>query len=147
MTNEIDQNYPQFIRLDLKIKNDYLIPLIDKNAGTCFSGQEQGHVLILAAVFGFLNKNRKKTNKSTDIRLYRSISNDYKVLIRSLVLAESNYDYNILSNGTEVLKIIEEYANGGFPLLYQKIYDKNLDLSIEDEVIKLLNNLEKNGSN
>jgi len=142
MPNEIDENYPQFIRIDENIKDKCLKDLIDKNSGTCFSGQEQGQICLLAATIGFVNKKKKKTNKPTDIRLYRTLSKEYKMLIRAIVLADCNYDYNVLSDGTKVLKIIEEYSNGGLQLLHEKIYDKGLDLSIEDDIIKLLNKIQ-----
>lgn len=141
MTTEVDDNYPQFIKMDAGIKEKYLMPLKDEKRGTCFANQEQGQLYILAAAIGFLNEVKKKTARPTDIRLYRTLSKEYKVLIRTMVLSESKYDYDILSDGGKVLKIVEEYANGGFQLLYEKVYDKGLDLSIEEDVMKLLNKL------
>lgn len=139
MINGIDSSYPQFIKMDSAIKDKYLKKLIGEEYATCFSGQEQGQLYFIAAALGFLNKTKKKTVHPTDIRLYRTLGDKYKVLIRAIVLSESNYDYDILSDGSRVLKIIEEYANGGFQILYDKVYDKGLDLSIEEEVSKLLN--------
>jgi hypothetical protein len=138
MKNEIDSDYPQFIKMDLKAKEDYLNFLYDSKSATCFAGCEQGQLYFLAAVIGFVNNTKKKTTRSTDIRLYRTIDIKYKVLIRAIALSESKYDYAILKDGVKVLKLIEEYANGGFRLLYDKIYDKGLDLSIEDDVVKML---------
>lgn len=142
MPSEIDTNYPQFIKIDASIKEKYLQDLINKNSGTCFAGQEQGQICLLAAAIGFVNGEKKKTNKPTDIRLYRTLSKEYRVLIRAIALADCNYNYDILTDGARVLKIIEEYANGGFQLLHKKIYDKGLDLSIEEDVVKLVSKIE-----
>lgn len=140
---KIDENYPQFIKIDSTTKKDFLQDIIDKSSGTCFAGQEQGDICLLAAAIGFSNGAKKKSNNTTDIRLYRSISDEYKVLIRAIALSDSKYDYNILSNGSSVLKIIEEYANGGLKILHDKIYSKGFDMSIEEEISGILNKLKK----
>lgn len=140
---KIDENYPQFIKIDASIKKDFLLEIIDKNSGTCFSGQDQGDVCLLAAAIGFSERTKKKSEKTTDIRLYKTIRDEYKVLIRAIALSESEYDYELLSNGSAVLKIIEEYTNGGLKILYDKIYSKGFEKSIEGEVSSILNKIKK----
>lgn len=140
---QIDENYPQFIKIDATAKKDFLLDLIDEKSGTCFAKQEQGDVCLLAAAVGFANGAKKKSNKTTDIRLYRTLNDEHKVLIRAIALADSKYDYILLSDGPAVLKIIEEYANGGLPILRDKIYSKGFDMSIESEVLGILNKIKK----
>lgn len=141
MTNDTDIIYPQFLRLDTKAK-EKLLELIDENTGTCFSGKEQGEVYLLAASMGLYAGTKKKTSKATDIRTYHKLSQEYKVLIRSIALADSGYDYQVLFDGARVLKIVEEYANEGVQLLYDKIYSKGFDLSIENDILDLLGKIE-----
>lgn len=136
----IDENYPH-IHVDSSVREKYLLDLIDKNSGTCFAGQEQAPVYLLAAAMGFRDGIKKKSNKRTDIRRYQEIRPEYKVLIRAIVLSDTNYDYNILSDGKAVLEIIEEYANGGLKILHDKIYSKGFDMSIEGEISNILNKL------
>lgn len=142
---QIDENYPQFIKIDATVKKNFLLDLIDEKNGTCFAKQEQGDVCLLAAAIGFANGAKKKSNKTTDIRLYRTLNDEHKVLIRAIALADSKYDYGLLPDGSAVLKIIEEYANGGLPILHDKIYSKGFDMSIEGEIATMLKGLETLG--
>ncbi len=128
----IDENYPQFIRMDKEVKEKYLEPLISQRSSMFFSC-EQGDVYFVAAAIGYKNKLHQKTKKSTDVRTYHGLTNELKLFIRVIALSESKYDYKTLENGTAVLKIIEEYANAGMSLLYDKIFIKP-DFSLKDEV-------------
>lgn len=139
---KIDENYPQFIKIDANIKNTILLPLTDKNTGTCFAGQEQGEIYLLGAAVGLANCAREKSKKTTDIRLYAKLSEDHKILIRAIALSASKHDYSILFRGTEVLKIVEEYANGGLKILHEKIHSNGFDMSIEEEISKMLKEIE-----
>lgn len=131
--NSIDSKYPQFLKMDREIKAKFLDPLINTQSSQ-FWRKEQGDVYLIAAALGYKNKLKQKTSKSTDIRTYNGLRDESKLLIRIIVLSESNYDYELLKDGPKVLKIVEEYANGGMSLLYDKIFSGGADFSIEDEV-------------
>lgn len=132
MSNSIDSKYPQFIRMDREIKAKYLDPLINTQSSQ-FWKKEQGDVYLIAVALGYKNKIKQKTGKSTDIRTYNGLRDDSKLLIRVIVLSECNHDYELLKDGSKVLKIIEEYANGGMGILYDKVFSGS-DFSLEDEV-------------
>ena len=53
--NIIDDNYPQFIKIDREIKEKYLDPLINTPSSQ-FYKREQGEVYFIAAAIGFINK-------------------------------------------------------------------------------------------
>jgi dnd system-associated protein 4 len=133
-----DSGYPQFIRVDTRIKKDYLEKLVAKNNASCFAGQELGEVYLLAAAIGSANNTRLPSRERSDVRLYRSLSDNYKLLIRAIAISASNYDVQVVLDGGKTLKIVEEFANGGLKILYDKIFDAGLKFSIEDEVLKLL---------
>ena len=130
--NNIDSKYPQFLKLDREIKTKYLDRLINTQSSQ-FWKKEQGDVYLIAAALGYKNKLKQKTKKSIDIRTYNGLRDESKLFIRIIALSESNYDYEILKDGSKVLKIVEEYANGGMGVLYDMVF-KGPDFSLEDEV-------------
>lgn len=143
MSNNIDQNYPQFLKADRKIKENYLNSLVDPNSGTCFASQEQGEVYLLAAAIACASGQRVPTrNKTMDIRLYEKLNPNYKILIRAMALEAykkgGEYDYDVVLDGKKVLSAVEEYANAGLEILYKKVFDKGLDLTIEEEIWEML---------
>lgn len=143
----MDQDYPQFLRADRSIKEKYLDPLVAKDSGTCFAGQELGDVYILAAAIACAAEKRIKSGKkASDIRTYAKLNPDYKVLIRAMALhafkTDQGYDYEVVFDGKKVLGAVEEYANAGIEMLYKKVFEKGLNLSIEAEVSKLLQQLD-----
>lgn len=142
----MDQDYPQFLRADRQIKEKYLDPLVAKDGSTCFSGQELGDVYILAAAIACSTGQRVESGRNmSDIRTYAKLNPDYKILIRAMALEAykkgDQYDYDVVFDGKKVLAAIEEYANAGLEILYKKVYEGNLALSIEGEVQEMLKKL------
>lgn len=140
----IDSKYPQFLRVDKKIKEEYLDSLVAKNSASCFSGQEMGEVYLLAAAIGYANKTRIPSEDRSDVRTYNKLSDNYKLLIRAIALGATNGDLGVVLDGAKTLKIVEEYANGGLRILHEKIFRKGLSFSIEEEVVDLLKRRSEN---
>jgi hypothetical protein len=129
--------YPQFIRVDAYIKEQYLDPLKGKGL---FSESEATDIYFISASLGVKYALKKESKKQADLRLYSTLQPKYQSLIRIIALKDSNFDYNILSDGKKMLKIIESYANGGASMLHDKILKGNgLDFSLEDEIWEELN--------
>lgn len=131
--NRIDDKYPQFIRIDEEKKKKYLEPLTAL-PGSLFHNREDGEVYMMAVALGLKNKLREPSKKSKEVRTYHLLKDEYKLLLRIIVLIGSDYDYDLIQDGTKTLKMIEEYANGGIVLLHEKIMKNGLDFSIEDEI-------------
>jgi len=129
----IDQGYPQFINLDQNLIDKKLKPLIE-NSNSQFHGFEQGQVYMIAVALGFSNKVFTKSSKSKGVRTYNQLRDEYKVMFRVIAILHTNYNYEVVKDGSRVIKIIEEYANAGVELLYEKIFNSGPDFSIEDEV-------------
>ena len=145
--SNIDQDYPQFLRADREIKEKYLDPLVDPESGTCFAGQELGEVYILAAAIACATGQRIPSRRNmSDVRTYAKLGAGYKVLIRAMALEAykkgAEYDYDVIFDGKKVLEALEEYANAGLPILYKKVFDGGLDLSIEGEITSMFNKLQ-----
>ncbi len=137
--NNMDIKYPQFINIDKKVKEKYLKPLIDKNSSTVFAKKEQTDVYFIACALGFKNGIRKPSKKpSENVRLYESLSDDLKMFIRAVAIADSNYDIDVIFDGKKTLDIVEEYVNGGLPILSELVFNST-DLSIEDDLEEIFN--------
>lgn len=139
--NKIDDKYPQFIRMDEEKKKKYLDPLTSL-PGSLFDKREDGEVYMMAVALGLENKKREPSKKSHDVRTYHGLKDEYKLFLRTVVLIGSDYDYDILQDGGKTLKMVEEYANGGITLLFDKITNSGLDFSVEDEIWKDIKALE-----
>jgi len=131
--SNFDDNYPQTMHMDEEIKKKYFEKLVTLEGGL-FYKRELTELYLISASLGLKNKLRLKTKKSTDLRLYQTLNDKGKLLIRIIVLASTNYDFDILKNGHDTLKIVEEYANAGAAILYDKITQSKLSFSIEDEL-------------
>lgn len=140
--NRIDDKYPQFIRIDEEKHKKYLEPLT-KIPGSLFHNRENGEVYMMAVALGLKNKVREPSKKSKEVRTYQLLKDEYKLLFRIIVLIGSEYDYDLLKDGTKTLKMIEEYTNGGIVILHDKIMKNGLNFSVEDEIWNEIKKLAK----
>lgn len=141
--NNIDDKYPQFVRIDSDAREKYLKPLVDTQS-TLFYGRELTDVYFMSVALGFKFKARIKSRNSKELRTYVGVPVNYKLLIRAVVLATENYNYETLGDGKITLKIIEEYANGGAPILYDKIFKSGgISFSLEDGIWNQLKDVPK----
>lgn len=138
---QIDEKYPQFISIDANIKTKYIDPLANTPISV-FYQRELSEVYLMAAVFGFRFGMRKESQKSNGFRVYHTLQDKYKLLIRVIVLSSEDYDFDILQDGKKTLKIIEEYANSGAPLLFDKVMQNGANPSIESEILDILNDIQ-----
>lgn len=112
--------YPQFIQMDNELKKNYL-DILKGSEGTFLNGLESTDIYFLAAALGYKNHLKSKTKKSADIRLFDSMDEKYKDFVKMIALAENNYDFDILNDGSYVLSLSEEYVNGGITLLFDMV--------------------------
>lgn len=138
----IDDKYPQFISMDEEKKKKYLEPLTTL-PGSLFYNREFGEVYMTAVALGLKNNLKEPSKKTKEVRTYHLLKDEYKLLLRIIVLIGSKYDYDLLQDGQKTLKMIEEYANGGIVLLHDKIMKNGLDFSIEDEIWEELKTISK----
>ncbi len=128
-----DTNYPQHIKVDRKIREQYLIPLKDDERSP-FYKKELGEIYLLCAVYGLLFEKRLESNDLVDLRTYAKTDDKYKLIIRLIVLESTNYEYEVLFDGTKTLKIFQDYANGGAKILYDKALEHPLDKPYAEEI-------------
>ncbi len=138
----IDDKYPQFISMDEEKKRKYLEPLTTL-PGSLFYNREFGEVYMTAVALGLKNNFKEQSKKTKEVRTYHLLKDEYKLLLRIIVLIGSKYDYDLLQDGQKTLKMVEEYANGGIVLLHDKIMKSGLNFSIEDEIWEELKAISK----
>ena len=99
-------------------------------------------LFMLAAVHGFKERLRvpfEKLKEKQDIFKWSNFKDEDLTIIKSIALLEivkdKNEDPNIINNKSEIIDIIQEYANGGFQDLIEKL-ENNPDF--EGNFISLL---------
>jgi dnd system-associated protein 4 len=128
--------FPGYIRMDRKQYNDLLEPIVKEKRSPFYKFDRTG-VYIMAAALGFKSKAAKKIQNPIDVRLFAQLGKEYMWAIFTIAVAESG-KIDVLLDGKKALQIVEEYANGGVQILYDKIFKSNLDYSLENEMIKVL---------
>lgn len=139
---KIDDNYPQFIAIDEDKKKNYLDPIVKDPASKLYK-RELTEVYFLAVALGNKYQIKEKSKKIDGFRVYNSLNDRYKLFIRIVVLNFTDYDYEILRDGNKTLKIIEEYANGGASLLFDKIFKSGLEYSLDEELWDEIKSIKK----
>jgi len=88
---------------------------------------QQWKPFVWAAILGFVENVRIPLEGSLkeDTFKYSTINNNGERIFQTLILfAVAVKGYKILQNTTELNKTIEEYANGGFEIIHEKIRNK-----------------------
>ena len=91
----------------------------------------------MAASLGYKNQTKKKTKRSKDVRLFKDLDSKQKWALLSIAIAEKKTT-DVLLDGHKAIDIVEQYANGGAKLLYNKVFNEKLDFLLENEMIKVL---------
>ncbi|MDI6903764.1 MAG: hypothetical protein QMC77_08535 [Methanocellales archaeon] len=95
---------------------------IRKSTRSPFKGMEMWVIFLNAMIMGYRKKICTPLNGTRhDLFRASTLGSEGEWLIKSIAIVEKE-DLNILLDEKEILKIAEEYANGGILLLYDKIF-------------------------
>jgi len=88
-------------------------------------------LFMLAMIHGFKTDFSKPLGKKTDIFKWSNFKEEDILLIKSICLLETNKNHDngpdIINSKSEMVKIIQEFANGGFSDLMEK-FEESPDL-------------------
>jgi len=82
---------------------------------------DHAEVFILSMSIGFKDKRRTALEDAYPLINMNSLSEDQEWLIKALAISETG-GVDILNQPRQIIKIAEEYANGGIDILYDRIY-------------------------
>jgi len=102
-------------------------------------GFQNKDIFILAMCIGFQEKNRQKLDKKEGFILEDRLSEEDTTLLCSLAVFEEG-DLKVLLDKQKVYSIAEEYAKGGIPILYDKVFGGGFgrfEKKFEAELVKL----------
>ena len=88
-----------------------------------------------------IEKERRGDYLGQTVQVIPHITDEIKYRVK-LLAKEKKYDFNELIKGKEILKIIEEYANGGAPLLFDQIINSTNDKSFEENIWQQIKELQ-----
>jgi hypothetical protein len=129
-------NYPARIKIDREVNDKYFDPIINEKSSPFYKKGKTG-VYIISAALGYKDKVKKKTQKGIDLFNVKELDPKVLWLLLSIAISEKN-NTDILLDGLNAMRIAEEYANGGAKILFDKIFSKKFDLSMDNEIIKIL---------
>jgi len=99
------------VRTDKKYKDLY-----NDLKGLAFT--EFHEIFFLCVCLGFKQHQRKDLGKTGDERFFsRTITPQEYSTYYALVMSENNMDFASIANDADVIRIMEEYANGGMDIL------------------------------
>lgn len=132
-----------------KIKKDYKEKIIEKlsrkqaeEGGDRKFFNQYWQPFAWAAIIGFINNRRTPVIDSydSDVFRYSVINNQSPDILKSLVIMaigkfkkDIQDDKNFLNEIDEIVKLIDEYANGGFEIILRKL-DKDPDYFYEHNI-------------
>lgn len=86
--------------------------------------KEMKHIFMLAALIGYIEEKWVALEKNQkNIFLRTSLKEEDIFLLRAIALAKTD-DPEVLANERELQNIAEGYANGGIPVIKEKIEDR-----------------------
>jgi len=135
MKNE-EKEFPRYLRMDREIQQEFINPLVE-NSKSPFFKYPKTAVYIISASLGYKNQVSKKTKHSVDVRLYKDLDKKEKWALLTIAIANSKTT-DILLDGEKATELVEQYANGGAKILFDKVFNEKLDFSLENEMIKAL---------
>lgn len=104
------------------------------------NGYQNKDVFLLAMCVGFKEKNRQKLSKREGYFLDKDLSNEERALLYALAVSEEA-NLEVLLDRKKVYSIAEEYANGGIPILYHKVFDESFgsfEKKFEADIVSFL---------
>lgn len=132
---------PRDLLIDENIRDKYIRPI---NQFDEKPFKKMTDIYLMAAVLGYRNNKRLKSAKSGSIVQYRDLSDEQKLVMSTLAVAENKHNTDILlpENGKDMFKIVEEYANAGAPLLHDMVMikrdnKKSYEESVWEEIKKI----------
>lgn len=96
------------------------------------------NLFMLATIIGYRDKKRIPLGKATDIFSWQTFSVDEVSLLNALAVADTN-SVDVLRDQKEILRIAEEYANGGIVQIIEEVSQMPGDKL--DNLVDLLANL------
>jgi hypothetical protein len=128
--------YPRRLKIDREVNDKYFTPIIEDKKSP-FYGKGKIGIYVISAALGYKNQAGKKTQKGMDLYNFQELDKRALWLLLSIAISEKN-NTEILLDGLNAMRIAEEYANGGAKILFEKIFNKQLSFSIDNELIKIL---------
>lgn len=145
MTETFDEYDPRNVNLEksLRLKFD---EVKDYKEGNWKVFKDLADVFLFAAILGFLNKKREPLKEKYPLINYKAgLTKEQKWLLKSMMIdATNSLDMLATQEGQkELLRIAEEYANGGIGILHHMVcleklgtFSKRLESALKERAEK-----------
>lgn len=136
----IDEIKETEIPRDLSIeseKRDRYKELTDDDSRSIFAGQQMSRVFMVSLGVGYDQGLQKSLNSPSGSIPWSALTKDEQWVIKSVAVKEAG-DAEILKDGSQVARIAQEYANGGFEYIDDLVRGPKDPLStLRADVVKM----------
>lgn len=132
--------------VDVERSKDHFYSSLVAEKSSPFYKMNKRDVFMFAAAVGSYYNSRSELKDKVNLNLYSDFPERYRILADSIVLKELNYDTDKILDGKEVVKILEEFANGGIERLYDMTLNDLKKNELEEELFRIFKNAETTSS-
>lgn len=139
------REFTRYVNIDRSKDPLYVSLLQEKHSP--FYKLNKRDVFIFAAAVGSYYNSRSELQDKMNLNLYSDLPERYRILADVIALKELDYDTDKVVDGKEVIKILEEFANGGIERLYDMTLNDLKMNELEKELFRIIKDVEEPSSN
>ena len=132
---------PDRVYIERKDRKRFYDKLLGKDSPLRRPNFQNKDIFLLAMSLGFQEKNRQKLKTKEGYFFAKNFSEEENALLYALAVFEED-DLKVLLDKKKVYSIAEEYAKGGIPILYHKVFNGgfgSFEKKFEVELVKIFN--------
>ena len=138
---------PDRLYINKKDKKKYDELLKKGNLFAREKGFQNKDLFLISVLLGYQSKHKEKLENREGYILTNYLSDEELHMLYSLVIDSNNKDLSVLNDLEKVFIEIEEYANTGIDIFYDKVfrskigdYDKKMEMDIVTLFKEIINN-------
>jgi hypothetical protein len=126
--------------VDIDRSRDHYYSSLIKEKHSPFYKMNKRDVFIFAAAVGSYYNSRSELKDKVNLNLYSDFPEKYRILADIIALKEFKYDTDKILDGKEVVKLLEEFADGGIERLYDMTLNDLQRNELEEELFRIFEN-------
>lgn len=138
------REFTRYVNIE-RSKDHFYVALVEKNHSPFYKLNKRD-VFIFAAAVGSYYNSRSELKDKLNLNLYSDFPEKYRILADVIALKELNYDTDMILDGKQVVRVLEEFANGGIERLYDMTLNDLKMNELEEELFRIFESLKTSKS-